>query len=110
LDWKQLDKLEKIDEIIELSHSQIVAIFKHSTSCGISRMVLRAFERDLKGQDLSNMSLYLLDLLAYRAISNEVSHRFNVIHESPQLILIQNGTAFFDSSHADIKASSLELT
>jgi bacillithiol system protein YtxJ len=49
-----------------------------------------------------------LDLLEYRGISNEIAARFNVIHQSPQLLLIQNGKSVYAVSHSDIDAEELK--
>ena len=42
--WKRLTQLSQLEEIKKESKGKPVAIFKHSTSCGISRMVLKQFE------------------------------------------------------------------
>lgn len=104
--WIQLTEMETLDEIAETSKKQTVAILKHSTSCGISRMVLRQFEQsyDLKDEQ---MKLYFLDLLAYRDISNKIASRFNVPHQSPQLLVIRDGKVIFDASHSSIQAEKL---
>lgn len=106
LSWNQLTEMETLDEIVEISKNQTVAILKHSTSCGISRMVLRQFEQtyDLKEEQLK---LYFLDLLNHRDISNKIASRFNVPHESPQLIVIIEGKVVFDASHSGIEAGKL---
>lgn len=105
--WHVLSEIKQLDEIEEESKSKPVAIFKHSTRCGISRMVLRNFEKayNLKDEDLK---LYFLDLLAHRDISDEVGHKFQVLHQSPQLIVIKNGNAVAHESHHSIQASNLE--
>ena len=41
--WNRLTRLEQLDTIIEESVYKPVAIFKHSTRCGTSRMALRQF-------------------------------------------------------------------
>jgi len=104
--WIQLTEMETLDEIAETSKKQTVAILKHSTSCGISRMVLRQFEQsyDLKDEDIK---LYFLDLLAYRDISNKIASRFNVPHQSPQLLVIVDGKVVFDASHSSIQSEKL---
>ncbi len=107
LPWIHLTELETLEEISEISKTQTVAILKHSTSCGISRMVLRQFEQsyDLKeGQ----IKLYFLDLLAYRDISNKIATRFHVPHQSPQLLVIRDGKVIFDASHGSIQAEKLK--
>ncbi len=107
LPWQELKSVDQIDSIVEDSKSKPVAIFKHSTTCGISRMALRQFESQYD-IDASQMDLYYLDLKAYRDVSNEVGYRFQVIHQSPQLILVKNGTAVYNESHGSISASALE--
>jgi bacillithiol system protein YtxJ len=104
--WIQLTEIETLDEIAETSKKQPVAILKHSTSCGISRMVLRQFEQsyDLKDEQIK---LYFLDLIAYRDISNKIASRFNVPHQSPQLLVIVDGKVVFDASHSSIQSEKL---
>lgn len=104
--WIQLTKIETLDEIAEISKKQTVAILKHSTSCGISRMVLRQFEQsyDLKDEQIK---LYFLDLLAHRDISNKIASRFNVPHQSPQMLVIKDGKVVFDASHSSIQSEKL---
>ena len=105
--WHVLSEMQQLDEIAEISKTTPVAIFKHSTRCGISRMVLRNFE---SGYNLSDdqIKLYFLDLLSHRDISDEVGYRFQVIHQSPQLIVVKNGVAVANASHHSIRAGDLE--
>lgn len=107
LPWQELKTLAQLDTIAEVSKTRPVAIFKHSTTCGISRMALRSFEAQY-GIDHNQMDLYYLDLKAYRQVSDEVGYRFQVMHQSPQLILIKNGTAVYHDSHGSINAAVLE--
>jgi bacillithiol system protein YtxJ len=103
--WSKLTDLGQLNEIINESTEKPVAIFKHSTRCSISRMALRQFEQefDLEGKVLP----YYLDLLEHRDISNEIANRFNVYHQSPQLIVIKDGKAVYDRSHESIDAKKL---
>lgn len=104
--WRQLTDLGQLNEIVDLSNDQSVLIFKHSTRCSISRMALKNFEKEF---DLDNkIAPYFLDLLNYRDISNEIANRFEVVHQSPQLIVIKNGKSIFAASHSDIDAKFLE--
>lgn len=105
--WHILNQMEQLDGIVEESKSKPVAIFKHSTRCGVSRGVLKAFEKDYSLTD-SQIKLYFLDLLANRDISNEIAARFKVHHESPQMIVIKNGEVVYHESHHSIQAAELE--
>ena len=73
--WIDLTSLDQLREIKEQSKITPVVIFKHSTRCVISRMVLREFERSFPEKG-SSCCLYFLDLLAYRDISNKIAATF----------------------------------
>lgn len=107
--WILLKDLGQLNEIITISHEKPVVIFKHSTRCSVSRMALKQFENEFDLDSLDQKVLvYFLDLLEYRGISNEIATRFNVIHQSPQLLLIQNGKSVYAVSHSDIDAEELK--
>ena len=105
--WSNLTEENQIAEIIALSNSIPVYIFKHSTTCGISAQAKENLEISFKNTDKPFL-LYYLDLLKYRSISNEVASKLNVHHQSPQLILVHNGEVAFTTSHYKIKTNILE--
>ena len=103
--WIPLVDLGQLNEIVLASEAQPVIIFKHSTTCGISRMALKQFENEFDLQD--KVSPYFLDLLQHRDISNAIAERFVVQHQSPQLLLIRDGKSIFDASHSAISVAEL---
>jgi len=106
INWVPLTDLGQLNEIIQLSNEKPVVIFKHSTRCSISRMALKNFENEY---DLGeNIAPYFLDLIAFRDISNEIASRFEVVHQSPQLLLIIGGKSVYDVSHSAIDADELK--
>ena len=105
--WNRLTSINQLIEIEKESFDQPIAIFKHSTRCGTSSMALRQFEKQFKINN-ANVKLYFLDLLSFRDISNEIAIRFQVFHESPQLIVLKDGNTIHHSSHHQIDAGLLE--
>jgi bacillithiol system protein YtxJ len=103
--WRQLTDLGQLNEIIDLSTEKPVIIFKHSTRCSISRMVLKQFENEFDLQD--KVIPYFLDLLEFRNVSNEIASRFGVMHQSPQIILVKDGKAVYNASHESIDIRKL---
>lgn len=106
INWINLTDLGQLNEIISSSNEKPVVIFKHSTRCIVSRMVLKQFENEFDLDD--EVDAYFLDLLEHRAISNEIASRFGVYHQSPQLLLIKDGKSVYDVSHSDIDAGELK--
>ena len=102
-----LDKMEQFDEIDEISQTKPVVLFKHSTRCSISRMALKQFDAEFNYPE-EKIDWYLLDLLNHRDLSNEIASRFNIVHQSPQIVVIRNGKAVFNASHDSISAEDLK--
>mgnify|MGYP001354495007 FL=1 len=106
LSWTPLISEEEINTIREISKIQSILIFKHSTSCGISRMVIKQFE-SLFNEENKHLKVYYLDLLNFREVSSKLSEVFQVIHQSPQLLVIKNGISVYDKSHYEITGVNL---
>lgn len=106
INWIPLNYMGQLDEIIAFSNQKPVVIFKHSTRCSVSRMALKRFETEYDLDD--TVDTYYLDLLEHRDISAEIASRFNVVHQSPQLLLIKEGNSVYDVSHSDIDAVELK--
>jgi len=106
LPWKPLVSVDQLEEIAEKSNTRTQLIFKHSTTCGISRMVLNTFKANYDfTKDL--FDLYYLDLHSNREVSNETSNKFEVMHQSPQLLVIRDGIVVAHSSHGGINDINL---
>ncbi|CAM4097148.1 bacillithiol system redox-active protein YtxJ [Flavobacterium antarcticum] len=107
LAWNYLESMEDLDHAEQQSNEKVVVLFKHSTRCSISRFVLKSFENTY-AIPADKMEIYFLDLIEYRPISNEIAARFDVTHQSPQMIVLKDGKSIYDASHESIDASSLE--
>lgn len=105
--WKKIEDEADLKVAIENSYAYKIGIFKHSTSCFISKTVLRNFEKEVENQNELGQELYYLDLLAHRPLSNKIAEDLGIRHESPQFIVIENGKAINNASHQDISLSQL---
>jgi bacillithiol system protein YtxJ len=101
INWIPLVQAVQLTELINRSTEKPQLIFKHSTSCGISSMVIRMFESNYP-LTADQADAYYLDLLSYRSISNLVADTFGVRHQSPQLLVITNGKVVAHDSHGAI--------
>ena len=100
IQWKNLTSPEGLEELDEISNKKPVILFKHSTRCGISSMALNRFERAYDPE--TEIVFYFLDLIQYRALSDEVAVRYGVIHQSPQALLIMDQKVKHCLSHNGI--------
>jgi bacillithiol system protein YtxJ len=104
MNWHPIISQDQLEQIKTASFTTPQVIFKHSTTCSISRMALDRFER---AQAPENVDFHYLDLLNYRSISSEIASFFEVHHESPQVLLIKNGECIYDESHYGIMMDEL---
>lgn len=104
---RDLQDPSQFNEIDEISSQGGAIIFKHSTRCVISSMAWDRLQRDWDEQ-LSDLPVYYLDLIRYRATSNAVVSHYGVDHESPQLIFVRNGAVEYQTSHNGINVKDIK--
>ncbi len=74
-------------------------LYKHSPTCslcGWSQYVLgRMAEQD-------GLTLELVDVFTQRALSNDIAAHFGVRHESPQILIVEDGQLLWHASHRGV--------
>ena len=107
IQWESLESVDQLDNIINNSSIKPKVIFKHSTRCGISRMVLKQFENGFEKNE-DEVAFYFLDLLNYREVSSAVAEKLNVVHQSPQVIILYNKEILHTESHQGIDIKKVQ--
>ncbi len=107
MNWVEIKSKEDLDQISDKSFQDNlgIAIFKHSTRCSISLVAKTRISASWDFKD--ELPIYYLDLLSYRDLSNLIAEKFNVFHESPQLIVIKDGKVIYNASHLSISVKNL---
>ena len=104
MNWISLTKETELDNIVEKSFSRPQLIFKHSTRCSISSVAKGRVDKS----DIDNtFDCYYLDLIAFRNISDLVAEKFQVYHESPQVLVIRNGECIYEETHNAIRPDDI---
>jgi len=107
MDWINLNSLEQLMEIDEKSKDKVQVLFKHSTRCSVSSFAKRILTSEYSDEVKQKADVYYLDLIAFREISNAISSKYGVIHESPQILVIKEGKCIFNASHSDVSFKRL---
>jgi bacillithiol system protein YtxJ len=94
MEFLPLQSPEQLSQIKEAEGYNI--IFKHNTTCPISKGVKERLEQD--GEALSAATVYIVDLIANRTMSDAVAEEFGVEHQSPQLLVIKNGECTYNEA------------
>ena len=108
IEWELLESSGQLDQLKEESRDQDILIFKYSTRCSISSMVLSRLDRAWNSDEMKSVKAYFLDLITFRDISDSIEQQFQVRHESPQVILIRNGEPIYNNSHMGISYPTIK--
>tara|TARA_B110000211_G_C14056783_1_gene543703 strand:+ start:1373 stop:1762 length:390 start_codon:yes stop_codon:yes gene_type:complete len=102
MNWNILNSIDQLLEIDKKSKSKTQILFKHSTRCSVSSFAKKILESEHNEAMNEQFDVYYLDLISFRDISNGIADRYNVEHQSPQLLVIKDGVSVFNSSHSDV--------
>jgi monothiol bacilliredoxin len=105
MNWIPLLDEHQLEEIKINSSQKPQVIFKHSSRCGVSSMAKHRLDRK---EPPEGIDFYFLDIIRHRNISNKIAFDFQVRHESPQILLINNGSCVYNESHSGIDMKDLE--
>ena len=105
-DWQVLSDLPGLSDALALLFERPVALFKHSTRCGISAHAKYRLENDWSFT-ADELVFFYLDLITFRPVSNHIAETLGVVHQSPQVILLKDGKAVYDASHHRIQVAGL---
>jgi bacillithiol system protein YtxJ len=101
----ELKTLADLDRFLEPSAAPAL-IYKHSVTCGTSGMALEEV-RDLLAGPPIDAPVGLVVVQSARAVSDAVAARFGVRHESPQILLVQDGRVVWHASHFRVTAQAI---
>lgn len=100
---QKIATVEQFDEVLQKENKFF--LLKHSLTCPISAAAYNQYHAFSEGQ--TEVPAYYLAVQEARPLSNEISVRFHIQHESPQAILFSNKNAVWNTSHWNITKDSL---
>jgi len=97
----EIDDLESLDRFVAKLNGSAGVVFKHSNTCGVSS---RAYG------EMSKLTFPdgIVVVQEARPVSAEIERRWQVNHETPQVLIIKNGKAVWNASHFQVKAEEVD--
>ena len=89
----------------ELAAPGKLFIYKHSTRCSVS---LFAMKRLLLTTPEADERWLYIDVVGQRPISMALAEALDVWHESPQLMVLNNGKVLAHTSHSGVNEDTVE--
>jgi bacillithiol system protein YtxJ len=102
--WIHLTEEDQLQHLVVRSQEKPQVIFKYSNHCNLSNIILHRLEKNCCPEQVD---FYFVDLISFRSVSNKISDRFHVDHESPQILVIKDGECVFEESHSAISLDEI---
>jgi bacillithiol system protein YtxJ len=107
-DLTPLVDLPALNAAISESSERPVLLFKHSRYCGVSCEALDELHAHIQARTNQSVTYKMITVQTHRPISDEVTQRFGLRHETPQAILLRDGKVVWNASHFRITATQLD--
>lgn len=79
-------------------------IYKHSPTCSLCWTSIREVQRVADEDDLNILQV---NVFTQRAISDAIASHFSVRHESPQILILEDGALVWHASHRAVTADRI---
>lgn len=105
--WNIPETEDQVEELFRAKRVQV--IYKHSYSCSISIFAKNRIEADISSLS-QKADFHFIDVRVNRPISNYIAHISDVYHESPQLLIVQDGKVLWNGSHNRVQTDPIKNT
>ena len=97
----EISDIESLDRFLANLNGSAGVVFKHSNTCGVSS---RAYA------EMSKLTLPvgIVVVQQARSLSAEIERRWQVNHETPQVLIIKDGKVVWNGSHSQVKAEDVD--
>ena len=102
-----LETVADVDALLAESATRPVLIFKHSDTCGTSFEALDELVDHLNESTL-DVRYAMVTVQDFRSVSNAISAKLGVRHETPQALLVRDGRVIWAVSHFRVTAEAVE--
>jgi bacillithiol system protein YtxJ len=106
-DLTAITGIDQLERVIAESQHRPLLLFKHSYTCGVSAEALDELVTHLNDSP-ADARYAFVTVQIHRDVSNAVSSRLGVRHETPQALLIRDGRVVWSASHFRVTASAVE--
>ena len=96
-----IERIETVDRAREILQDDEALVFKHSTRCPVSARAERIFAEFAK-ECCGDTKICLVDVIRSRDVSSAIAEETGINHQSPQAIIIKNGSVCAHTSHYEI--------
>lgn len=99
--FREIADLASLDEFLASANGTAAILFKHSNTCGVSSRAFREMAN-------LNQPVGIVTVQEARPVSDEIERRWQVTHETPQVLVVRDGELVWNASHFSVRAADVE--
>lgn len=103
-----LATIDELNSALAGTSQRPAVFFKHSPYCGTSAMAEEALAELPEVGPHLDADWYLVPVQASRAVSAELSKRFGIRHESPQVLVVDDNRVVWHGSHFRVTPAAIQ--
>ena len=107
-DLTPLHHITELDRLLTESGNRPLLLFKHSYSCGISAEALDELVSHLDTTQPGKTQYAMVTVQTHREVSNAVTAKLGIRHETPQALLVRDGQVVWAASHFRVTAQAVD--
>ncbi|MBN2730931.1 MAG: bacillithiol system redox-active protein YtxJ [Balneolaceae bacterium] len=104
--WNVVTDKDQVEKVLENSHQKAQLVYKHSHTCGICHAAKEQIESVFTEIE-KQADMNFINVKKSRPVSNAFAEQLGVRHESPQVLIINQGKCVWHKSHWSIKADAI---
>lgn len=104
--WQKISQTSHVDSIIESSSERPQLIYKHSHRCSVCFVAKGDLEQSSE-EILDHADMHFVNVVHHREASDYIASELDIRHESPQVILVDQGDVVWHASHGSIEAEKM---
>ena len=103
--WVSIKTVKDLGVVFQKAKQTPAIFFKHSTRCSISNMAFSRLDQEKLFETIK--PAYYIDVILTREVSNAISERTKITHESPQIIIFFKDAVVYAESHSNIRLDQI---
>lgn len=104
--WNNITEPDQVYDLLDKSYQRPQLIYKHSHRCSVCFVARGNLEKS--ADDIQNHAdMHFLNVVHNRKSSDCIASELDVRHESPQVILVDEGEVIFHASHGSIDGDKI---
>ena len=102
-----VEDIVELEQLLSESETRPLLLFKHSYTCGVSAEALDELIYHL-AHKANGVRYAVVTVQTHRHVSNAVTAKLGIRHETPQALLIRDGRVVWSASHFRVTKASVE--